>query len=136
VSIKIELSVGELLDKITILQIKSERIDDESKLENINKELHVLQSLWNASPYSENELDENISELKAINEDLWDIEDKIRDKESEQAFDQGFIALARSVYFTNDKRAEIKRVINSKTGSELIEEKSYSDYSASNTDYT
>jgi uncharacterized protein YukE len=132
VSIKIELSVGELLDKITILQIKSERIDDASKLENINKELHVLQSLWNASPYSENKLDENINELKTINEALWDIEDKIRDKEGEQAFDQEFIELARSVYFTNDKRAEIKRVINSKTGSELIEEKSYSDYSASN----
>jgi len=124
--------VGELLDKITILQIKSERIDDESKLENINKELHVLRSLWNASPYSENELDENISTLKAINEELWDIEDKIRDKEGEQIFDQGFIELARSVYFTNDKRAEIKRAINSKTGSELIEEKSYSDYSAGN----
>ncbi len=131
-SIKIELSVGELLDKITILQIKSERINDESKLENINKELHVLQSLWNASPYSDNKLDASISELKAINEELWDIEDKIRDKEGEQAFDQGFIELARSVYFTNDKRAEIKRVINSKTGSELIEEKSYSDYSAGN----
>ncbi len=128
-SIKIELSVGELLDKITILQIKSERIDDESKLENINKELHVLQSLWNASPYSENKLDENISELKSINEELWDIEDKIRDKEGAQTFDQGFIELARSVYFTNDKRAKVKRVINSKTGSELIEEKSYSDYS-------
>jgi len=132
VSIKIELSVGELLDKITILQIKSERIDDETKLENINKELNVLQSLWSASPYSENELDENISELKVVNEALWDIEDKIRDKEGEQVFDQGFIELARSVYVTNDKRAEIKRVINSKTGSELIEEKSYSDYSAGN----
>ncbi len=131
-SIKIELSVGELLDKITILQIKSERIDDETKLENINKELNVLQSLWSASPYSENELDENISELKVVNEALWDIEDKIRDKEGEQVFDQGFIELARSVYVTNDKRAEIKRVINSKTGSELIEEKSYSDYSAGN----
>jgi len=132
VSIKIELSVGELLDKITILQIKSERINDEPKLENINKELQVLQSLWDASPYSDNALDIYISELKAINEELWDIEDKIRDKEGEQAFDQGFIELARSVYFTNDKRADIKRVINSKTGSELIEEKSYSDYSAGN----
>ena len=129
VSIKIELSVGELLDKITILQIKSERIGDASKLENINKELHVLQSLWKASPYSQNNIGENISELKVINEELWDIEDKIRDKEKEQAFDEGFIELARSVYFTNDKRAEIKRTINNKTGSELIEEKSYSEYS-------
>lgn len=129
-SIKIELSVGELLDKITILQIKAERIKDKTKLQNINKELLVLQSLWAASPYSQTDLDENISELKTINEALWDIEDKIRDKEAEQVFDEEFIELARSVYFTNDKRAEIKKVINTKTGSELVEEKSYSDYSA------
>lgn len=129
-SIKIELSVGELLDKITILQIKAERINDEAKLENINKELQVLESLWSASPYSQNDLDKETNDLKAINEELWDIEDKIRDKESEQAFDDVFIELARSVYFTNDRRAEIKRVINTKTGSELVEEKSYSDYSA------
>ena len=131
-SIKIELSVGELLDKVTILQIKSERIKDKSKLENINKELRVLLRLWEASPYSQNDLGKNISELKSVNEELWDIEDKIRDKESEQAFDKEFIQLARSVYFTNDKRAEIKRTINTKTGSELIEEKSYSDYSPNN----
>ncbi len=129
-SIKIELSVGELLDKITILQIKTERIDDVSKLENINKELKVLLSLWGESPYSRHDLDAETKELKTINEELWDIEDKIRDKEREQVFDQGFISLARAVYFTNDKRADIKRKINSKTGSELIEEKSYSDYSA------
>lgn len=129
-SIKIELSVGELLDKITILQIKAERITDPGKLENINKELQVLQSLWHASTYSKSNLDENIDALKKVNEELWVIEDKIRDKESEQAFDNEFIELARSVYVTNDKRAEIKKAINSKTGSELTEEKSYSDYSA------
>ncbi len=129
-SIKIELSVGELLDKVTILQIKSERINDVAKLENINKELNVLQSLWNSSSFAEIDLDENIKDLKAVNEELWDIEDKIREKESKQAFDNEFVQLARSVYFTNDKRAEIKRIINTKTGSELIEEKSYSDYSA------
>ena len=128
-SIKIELSVGELLDKISILQIKAERIDDPSKVKNINKELDVLMSLWNDSPYSDTNLSSEINELKNINEALWDIEDKIRDKERNQLFDKDFIELARSVYFTNDKRAEIKRVINSKTGSELIEEKSYSDYS-------
>ena len=128
-SIKIELSVGELLDKISILQIKAERIDDPSKMKNINKELAVLMSLWNDSPYSDTNLSSEINELKNINEALWDIEDKIRDKERNQVFDKDFIGLARSVYFTNDKRAEIKRVINSKTGSELIEEKSYSDYS-------
>ena len=128
-SIKIELSVGELLDKISILQIKAERIDDLSKVKNINKELDVLMSLWNDSPYSDTNLSSEINELKNINEALWDIEDKIRDKERNQVFDKDFIELARSVYFTNDKRAEIKRIINGKTGSELIEEKSYSDYS-------
>jgi predicted nuclease with TOPRIM domain len=130
VSIKIDLSVGELLDKITILQIKAERITCAEKLENINKELQVLLSHWNASPFSNNDLNEDINELKSINESLWDIEDKIRDKEAEQKFDEEFIELARSVYFTNDKRADVKKTINSKTGSELVEEKSYSDYSA------
>ena len=128
-SIKIELSIGELLDKISILQIKAERIDDPSKMKNINKELAVLMSLWNDSPYSDTNLSSEINELKNINEALWDIEDKIRDKERNQLFDKDFIELARSVYFTNDKRAEIKRIINGKTGSELIEEKSYSEYS-------
>ncbi len=129
-SIKIELSVGELLDKISILQIKAERIVDPSKLENINKELDVLISLWKDSAYSNNNLESETNELKAINEELWVIEDKIRDKERNRVFDKGFIELARAVYITNDKRADIKRIINSKTGSELIEEKSYSDYSA------
>ena len=128
-SIKIELSIGELLDKISILQIKAERIDDPSKVKNINKELDVLMSLWNDSTYSDTNLSSEINELKNINEALWDIEDKIRDKERNQLFDKDFIELARSVYFTNYKRAEIKRIINGKTGSELIEEKSYSDYS-------
>ena len=128
-SIKVELSVGELIDKISILQIKAERIIDRSKLENINKELDVLMSLWKDSINSNNNLESEINDLKAINEELWDIEDKIRDKERNQVFDKDFIELARSVYFTNDKRAEIKRIINGKTGSELIEEKSYSDYS-------
>ena len=129
-SIKIELSVGELLDKISILQIKAERIVDPSKLENINKELDVLISLWKDSAYSNNNLESETNELKAINEELWAIEDKIREQERNQVFDKGFIELARAVYITNDKRADIKRIINSKTGSELIEEKSYSDYSA------
>ena len=128
-SIKIELSVGELLDKISILQIKAERIVDPSKLENINKELDVLMSLWKDSAYSNNNLESETNELKAINEELWAIEDKIREQERNQVFDKGFIELARAVYITNDKRADIKRIINSKTGSELIEEKSYSDYS-------
>ena len=129
-SIKVELSVGELLDKISILQIKAERIVDPSKLENINKELDVLMSLWKDFAYSNNNLESETNELKAINEELWVIEDKIRNKERNRVFDKGFIELARAVYITNDKRADIKRIINSKTGSELIEEKSYSDYSA------
>ena len=129
-SISIELSIGELLDKVTILQIKSERINDEAKLVNINKELNVLTTLWEKSPYSKVDLEENIQALKDVNEALWDIEDKIRDKERDQSFDQEFVELARSVYFTNDKRADIKKAINTKTGSELVEEKSYSDYSA------
>ena len=128
-SIKVELSIGELIDKISILQIKAERIIDRSKLENINKELDVLMSLWKDSINSNNNLESEINDLKAINEELWDIEDKIRDKERNQVFDKGFIELARAVYITNDKRADIKRIINSKTGSELIEEKSYSAYS-------
>ena len=128
-SIKVELSVGELLDKISILQIKTERIVDRCKLENINKELDALMSLWNDSIYSNSNLESEINDLKTINEELWDIEDKIRDKERKKIFDKGFIELARAVYITNDKRADIKRIINSKTRSELIEEKSYSNYS-------
>jgi len=129
VSIKIELSVGELLDKISILQIKAERINDSSKLENIKKELSVLLSLWEGSAYVNHDLESEKNKLKLVNEELWDIEDKIREKEREQVFDKEFIELARSVYITNDKRADIKKIINSKTGSELVEEKSYSDYS-------
>jgi hypothetical protein len=130
VSIQIDISVGELLDKITILQIKTERIQDETKLENVKKELQVLQAQWEVSAYAKVELGRDIKALKEVNESLWNIEDKIRLKENEQAFDEEFVALARSVYFTNDKRAAIKRNINNATGSNLVEEKSYSDYAA------
>ena len=125
-SIKIDISVGELLDKITILQIKSERIRDEAKLLNVNKEKQVLTTIWESSNNSG--LDEEIQELKSINESLWDIEDAIRDKERDKEFDDRFIELARSVYITNDKRAAVKKIINEKTGSALVEEKSYQDY--------
>ena len=127
-SIQIDISVGELLDKITILRIKAERIADVNKLENIKKELCVLQGQWESSPYISNNLDESTGALKKVNERLWDIEDQIRVKESQQQFDEEFVKLARSVYFINDERAEIKREINNKTGSNLVEEKSYSDY--------
>lgn len=123
-----EISVGEFLDKITILEIKSERIKDSAKLANIRKELDTLRQTWADSPFSKQALDAEVAELKEINEKLWEIEDYIRDKESEGAFDDQFIQLARSVYFTNDERAAVKRRINVKVGSNLIEEKSYADY--------
>ena len=127
-TIKVELAYGELLDKITILQIKSERITDEDKLANVNKELGLLNKLWNMDEKSSVDISSEFTALKEINEKIWDIEDGIRDKERVKEFDEKFIELARSVYFSNDKRAEIKRAINLKLGSELIEEKSYADY--------
>ena len=127
-TIKVELSYGEMLDKITILQIKSERMTDAAKVANVTKELNLLNDLWKSDEKSAIDITEEFAGLKKINEALWDIEDDIRDKERAKEFDEKFIELARSVYFTNDKRAEIKREINMKLGSELIEEKSYSDY--------
>lgn len=127
-TIKVELAYGELLDKITILQIKSERITDAAKVANVNKELSLLNELWASDSKSSADISAEFKTLKEINEKIWDIEDGIRDKERDKAFDQQFIELARSVYFSNDKRAEIKRTINMKLGSELIEEKSYSNY--------
>ena len=127
-TIKVELAYGELLDKITILQIKSERITDAEKVANVNKELNLLNDLWAADAKSSADISGEFKALKEINEKIWDIEDGIRDKERDKEFDDKFIELARSVYFSNDKRAEIKRAINMKLGSELIEEKSYSDY--------
>ena len=128
-NIKVDISAGELLDKITILQIKSERISDVAKLKNIRHELDILAAIWSESGSESAEILSSVAELKQINEKLWDIEDDIRLKESEAAFDQEFIELARSVYFTNDQRAKVKRDINQLLGSELVEEKSYADYS-------
>lgn len=127
-TIKVELAYGELLDKITILQIKSERITDATKVANVNKELNLLNDLWASDEKSSADISNEFKALREINEKIWDIEDGIRDKERDKEFDEKFIELARSVYFSNDKRAEIKRAINLKLGSELIEEKSYSDY--------
>lgn len=125
---KVDISIGEFLDKLTILQIKSERISDPDKLESINKELSLLEGTWQASPHASVDLATEIADLKKINETLWEIEDNIRDKERDKVFDQEFIELARAVYINNDQRAAIKRAINLKTGSELIEEKSYAAY--------
>ena len=127
-NITVAIAPGELIDKITILEIKSERIDDPAKLKNINFELSLLITTWKASPYAATDITKEQEKLKAINEKLWDIEDAIRLKESKGQFDSAFIALARSVYISNDERSHIKRAINTKLGSDLIEEKSYTDY--------
>jgi hypothetical protein len=124
------VSHGELIDKITILEIKSERMSDAAKLANVRDELQLLNALWMADPASRTDISAERAGLKRINEALWDIEDEIRVKERDQAFDARFIELARAVYHTNDKRAAVKRAINLKLGSRLVEEKSYKDYGA------
>ncbi len=124
------VSFGELIDKITILEIKSERIADAAKLANVRDELQLLNQLWDKDEHSRTDIAAERGELKRINEALWDIEDEIRVKERDRAFDARFIELARAVYHTNDKRAAVKRAINLKLGSRLVEEKSYQDYSA------
>ncbi|MCG6935985.1 MAG: DUF6165 family protein [Proteobacteria bacterium] len=123
-----EISFGEFLDKLTILEIKAERISAPAKLENINRELSLLREIWSAHPASATDIAEPLARLKAINETLWQIEDDIRDKERNGEFDKDFIDLARAVYVTNDERAAVKRELNEILGSELVEEKSYSDY--------
>ena len=127
--IHVPVSPGEVLDKITILEIKSERINDADKLVNVKRELELLKAAW-LEYVDEDETVQRIhARLKSINEDLWEIEDDIRDKERLKAFDEGFIELARSVYFTNDERARLKKELNTHLGSAIIEEKSYQDYS-------
>ncbi len=122
---KIEVSNGEIIDKITILQIKLERIKDETKLKNLKKEydelIKVASSLMNSG-------DILYKALYDVNSELWDIEDHIRDLERKKDFGDDFISLARSVYIKNDRRSELKREINIKTSSGLIEEKSYEKY--------
>lgn len=119
------VSVGELLDKITILEIKSERIDDEEKLANVRRELEMLKEVFQERVKSSKDITRLFNELKTTNEQLWEIEDDIRRCESESDFGDQFIGLARSVYKQNDHRAELKRRINQLTGSLLMEEKSY-----------
>ena len=126
--IKVPISPGELLDKITILRIKSRRMSDPAKLSNVRLELRALEETWGASAYASFDIEADIGALLAVNERLWAIEDDIRDKERVQAFDAEFIRLARAVYFENDERAAIKRRINSKLGSTIVEEKSYAEY--------
>lgn len=126
--LRIAVAPGELIDKITILEIKAERIDDPEKLENVEYELSLLRETLKAEVPPSDQLDRLTSELKRVNEALWTIEDDIRDHERAQRFDSRFIELARSVYRTNDERAAIKRRINELLGSAIREEKSYSPY--------
>jgi hypothetical protein len=126
--IKVPVSPGEMLDKITILRIKSARMTDPAKLRNVRNELDALQETWRSSVYARADVAADEAALLAVNERLWVIEDEIRDKERAQAFDARFIELARAVYFENDERAAIKRRVNIRLGSGLVEEKSYSNY--------
>jgi len=126
--ISVPVSYGELIDKITILEIKSERIGDSAKLANVRIELDLLNETWRADPAARIDIATERAQLRGVNEALWDIEDRIRLKEKARAFDDEFVELARSVYIRNDERAAIKRVINQKLGSTLVEEKSYQDY--------
>jgi hypothetical protein len=125
----VPISPGELIDKITILEIKSQRMTDAAKLHNVRTELSLLNDTWKASPHSATDISAEWSALRNVNGKLWDIEDRIRDKERDGRFDAGFIELARAVYVTNDERAALKKRINTKLGSALVEEKSYADYS-------
>jgi hypothetical protein len=126
--ILVPISPGELLDKISILQIKLARIPDAGKLANVKLELSLLEQTWKDSGCAMQELAREERALLNVNERLWDIEDRIRDKEARQTFDRDFIELARAVYVCNDERAEIKKRINLQLGSRLIEEKSYRHY--------
>jgi hypothetical protein len=124
---KIEVSHGEIVDKLTILQIKKENITDPDKLDNITKEYNYLFSVVENDlgiPTSSSEY----LELLSVNKELWVIEDDIRDKERQKEFDDDFIKIARSVYYTNDVRSKIKKEINLKYSSDFVEEKSYEKY--------
>ena len=125
---KIPISWVELFDKITILQIKNENLTSQDALKNVEWELKQLQTTLIKNFSQDVEVKQLETELRKINKKLWDIEDRIRDKERTSSFDDEFIQLARSVYITNDERSRIKKRINETFGSELVEEKSYSDY--------
>lgn len=128
-NVLVPVSWGELLDKITILEIKSERIGDPAKRANVDKELAELNAVVSAAATLDGAVTGLVDRLREINGKLWDIEDDIRLHERDKRFDQRFIELARSVYFTNDDRARVKKDINLAMGSAIVEEKSYEDYS-------
>jgi hypothetical protein len=124
----VPISPGELIDKITILEIKSQRMTDAAKLHNVRTELALLTDTWRASPFAATDIRAEWDALREVNGKLWDIEDHIRDQERDGTFGEVFIGLARAVYVTNDERAALKKTINTKLGSTLVEEKSYADY--------
>ena len=126
--ILVPVSFGELLDKIAILQIKSERMQDPEKVANVRKELAALEATWSAHPAANVDIRDALARLKAVNERLWVIEDDIRVLEKQRRFDDSFVQLARSVYIENDERARVKKEINLALGSAYVEEKSYQDY--------
>jgi hypothetical protein len=124
----IPVSPGELLDKITILRIKVVRILDAAKLANVKLELALLEEAWKAAGGAVHDVSQHEHALQHVNEELWDIEDRIREKEAKQTFDREFIELARAVYRSNDERAAIKKRISELLGSRIVEEKSYRPY--------
>jgi hypothetical protein len=126
--VSVPVSIGELIDKITILEIKAARIREPAKLEHITRELDLLTNTWLTSGQASAEIGVQREALKTVNETLWDIEDQIRLKEASGEFDDRFIELARAIYITNDRRAALKREINQLLGSEIVEEKSYPEY--------
>jgi hypothetical protein len=126
--ILIPISPGELLDKITILQIKAERITDPVKVANVKTELDLLSTVWSETVEIDAQINALTAELKSVNETLWEIEDDIRDEERGRRFGERFIELARAVYVTNDERANAKKKVNLHLNSTIVEEKSYQDY--------
>lgn len=127
-TIDVPLAPGELVDKITILEIKTERIEDPAKLNNVRRELDILRSVHERHKVGTKETIRLGKNLKTVNERLWDLEDQIRDFERDSNFGAGFIEVARKIYRTNDERAALKRDINLHLGSEIVEEKSYAAY--------
>lgn len=127
-SVRVALSPGELIDKITILEIKAERIGDAAKRAHVRTELDLLARTRDAEVPPGPALDRLTAELRTVNARLWDVEDELRDCEREQRFDADFVRLARAVYRTNDRRAALKKQINTLLGAEIVEEKSYAAY--------
>ncbi len=126
--IRAPIAVGELIDKITILEIKAERMTDAAKRRNVANELAALNAIKREAGLETPAMTSHARDLKQVNMALWDIEDEIRELESRKDFGPRFIELARSVYQTNDRRARIKQAINGAFGSEIVEEKSYKEY--------